>query len=71
MTLESEDDMERTERSAQQEADLQRWADDGGAPSMGRPGQARATERARSSWGAVGVAVAFGFILGWLSGRRI
>jgi hypothetical protein len=62
--------VERTERSAQQEADLQRWADDGGAPSMGRAGQARAADRPRSPWVAVGVAVAVGFTLGWLSGRR-
>jgi hypothetical protein len=62
--------MERTERSAQQEADLQRWADDGGAPPTGRPGQVRATERPRPPWVGVGVAVAVGFTLGWLSGRR-
>ncbi|HYH68474.1 MAG TPA: hypothetical protein VD866_27525 [Urbifossiella sp.] len=62
--------MERAERSAHQEADLQRWADDGGAPRTGRPGQARTIERPRSPWVTVGWAVAVGFTLGWLSGRR-
>jgi hypothetical protein len=62
--------MDRTERSAQREAAFQRWADDGGAPPTGRPGQARATERPRSPWVSVGLAVGVGFTLGWLSGRR-
>ena len=58
--------MERNERTAQQEAALQRWADDGGGPRV-NPHAAAVLPRPR--WEAVGVAVAVGFALGWLTGR--
>ena len=61
--------MEPSERAAQQETDLQRWADDGGR-IPGTPPQARAGVRPVSPWRAVGVAAAVGFAVGWLSTRR-
>ena len=57
---------EQATRAAQQDADHQRWADDGGfTPDPHVP-----AATTRSPWVAVGVAAAIGFALGWLTGRR-
>ena len=57
----------RRQRERDQEADLQRWDDDGGfIPEL----VAEAPPRARSPWITVGVAAGLGFVLGWLTGRR-
>jgi hypothetical protein len=59
---------EHTERVVQSEADHHRWADDGGfIPAPETPAPAPAT---RPPWRAIGVAVALGFALGWLTGPR-
>ncbi len=59
---------EHAERAAQREADHHRWADDGGfIPAPETPAAATAT---RPPWRAIGVAVALGFAIGWLTGPR-
>jgi ElaB/YqjD/DUF883 family membrane-anchored ribosome-binding protein len=60
-----------TRDAARREADLQRWADDGGfipEAKANRP-QAVLTAVVRNPWAAVGIAAGIGFVFGWLTGR--
>lgn len=50
-----------------QEAELQRWADDGGRNPDATPGRVRRANVPRPPWAAVGIAAGLGFVLGWLS----
>ena len=59
-----------SERTAQREADHQRWADDGGFTPDPEPDRPTTPVFARSPWVAVVVAAGVGFALAWLVGRR-
>jgi ElaB/YqjD/DUF883 family membrane-anchored ribosome-binding protein len=57
--------IEHAERAAQREADHQRWADDGGPTPAAEMHEAVVV--ARPPWLALGVAVAVGLVIGWLT----